>query len=788
VRAIRKPLLAALVLASCICAFAAPMTSLHVVDTAGDGISAGSDLISVDLQHDTRQVSITLKTAAEFSAPNTQLLLDTDSDSKTGFQDVAGGFDLLIEGTVVYRFAGSDQTAWNWTRVAEVSRKSAADSVTLRLDRPLLGPTDTGLMVRTISADYQEIDRVPDQGLMTITALAQELSKPQPAAQIKDASGDAKDQDRDLTELRISQSQGQLRIELKTTGTGTFDQTLILFDTDSNPKTGYRSPNIVGYGFDYLLTGGQVHSFVGAEQDAWAWSIAGAAQVHSKPREFSATFAANLLKAQRVDVAVLMMSSDWQSVIDAAPDHGAVPITIIPAGQKPADKISMAAPRANRSKLSRQRVAEANNFYCYYGSGRVAELSHYDIVIAHAPQMAAEDIARLKQLGVVVVGYLTVGEDEKLRRANGTGPDGQASWYFDDDDDGKPDQNSIWKSYYANANDPAWREDRVAEARRLIDSDGYDGIFLDTLDTASAFPTSKPGMIRLVRELREALPEAPIVLNQGYPLLPDLAPLSDAIMLESFTATYDFRTKQYVMHSPASLDWSRGVAQRILKPVLDQHPLRVLVLDYALPQDRERIQIAADRAATFGFLFAAGPITLDQVYVTDMIGKPDPKWLRKQATPDALKHTLSETKLGWPKGTVLMPSGCHSGYTVRPLVNPETDRSSVHWADAAWASAEDGEDAWLEIQLPTPLSGGALRVQFATDSGRLHASRAYRVEIRRKGEWKLVEAVQDNIAAVRTHRLPEEAFDGIRLYQAVGDGSQLRPDLMWLEQVAWAGH
>ena len=263
----------------------------------------------------------------------------------------------------------------------------------------------------------------------------------------------------------------------------------------------------------------------------------------------------------------------------------------------------------------------------------------------------------------------------------------------------------------------------------------------------------------------------------------DLAPMADGLMLESFTATYDFRTHKYLLHTPSSLDWTRGVAQRIIAPVLAKHPLKVLVLDYALPGDKENIRVAADRAVTFGYLFAIGPISLDAVYNTGIDGEPNSKWLASQATPESLRYTLENTTNGFPAGTIVTPSSCFSGYKVNAVVDGISDRESLYWADAAWASAEDGDAAWLELRFPNPVSSGVLKIHWAVDNGRLHASRQYRLDVLRGGKWDSVVSVIDNSAAVSRHKLPNEPFDAIRIEQPAGGGSSARPDLMWVAQV-----
>src|SRR5256885_6895932 len=155
--------------------------------------------------------------------------------------------------------------------------------------------------------------------------------------------------------------------------------------------------------------------------------------------------------------------------------------------------------------------------------------------------MTAANVGALNARGVVTIGYISVGEDEQLRVGNGKGPGGKASWYFDRDKDGRPDMNDIWKSVYANAADPAWRADRIAEAHRLVNEYGYQGFFLDTIEVPDIFPESRPGMLQLVQELRREFPDKVIVANRAFSLLkePGVSGNIDGILFESFSSHYD---------------------------------------------------------------------------------------------------------------------------------------------------------------------------------------------------------------------------------------------------------
>ena len=306
------------------------------------------------------------------------------------------------------------------------------------------------------------------------------------------------------------------------------------------------------------------------------------------------------------------------------------PIVLVSLLLAAAPEASMPSPPIS---AARQRVREAKSYYCYYGAGRVEELAKFDFVILHAPAATPEVVKELKQRGVVTIGYISCGEDETIRVDDGTGPGGKASWYFDKDHDGKPDMQPVWKAPFVNAADPKWRQDRVAEAKRLVETVGFDGIFLDTVDDVTIYPETFDGMVALIQNFRRALPDSPIVMNQSWELLQKVAPVIDGFMLEGFSTSYDFDAKTY-RRNPAKWD-DDGLAavKKYVLPTRQAHPFQVIVLDYAKPEQTEMIREAANRAATLGFLHAVAPVSLDDVYHVNVAGRRDPKWLNKQAGP-----------------------------------------------------------------------------------------------------------------------------------------------------------
>lgn len=751
-----------------------------VTDPVGDAGGGAADISAVEASGQGNQLRVFVHAGSDEGLAITQVLIDTDLDAGTGHQAASIGADLLIEGQSLYRFAGDDPAQWTWEPAGNVALTIKDNTLTARVPGDLLGSDRVSLVVRTLDSGYAVLDQAPDDAGLLVSI--------KPAEKATEALGDTDDKPRDIESVTSLQDGGAVTLTVTAAAAFDFATTLIFFDADGNAATGFAPSADPGCGFEYMLSGGTLSRHVGNDRSAWTWESVGQADLAVSGRSLRVTFNPALIGTDVLRFAVWNMSADWQSPVDIAPDHGLYELKLDADAVEPmkaAPTIEFAPAKANADLPSRQRVAESDSFYCYYGSGKAAELSHYDVVILHSPQMELDNIAALNERGVVTIGYISVGEDDTFREGDASGPGGMASWYFDRDGDGAADRNGIWNSWYANAADPKWRADRVAEAKRLVEVEGYDGIFLDTLDTAQIYPDSADGMVQLVAELRDAIPDSPIILNQGFKLFDRLAPMADGLMLESFTATFDFQSKQYMLNYDASIDAHTRNVRRNLLPVLETHPMPIFVLDYAKADDTEAIQTAADRAATFGFQFAAAPIYLDEVYINGIVGTPDPKWLQMQATPESMSLVLAEPANGFPAGTKLVPSSCFAGYSVAALVDGVQDRSTLHWTQAAWASSETQEQTWLAIELPEARSGGVLGITWAIDSGLTHTSLDYTVEVRRGDAWvKVGEAEGVQNVAVSTHALHDEPYTGIRLVQPSDGGSVHRPEIMWVGQLS----
>jgi uncharacterized protein (TIGR01370 family) len=244
----------------------------------------------------------------------------------------------------------------------------------------------------------------------------------------------------------------------------------------------------------------------------------------------------------------------------------------------------------------REQIKMIRNYMIYYGRGRADELAHYHLAIVQPETLIASELAQLRAHGTLVVAYLSIGEAEPSR-----------PWF----QDGRVDQkwllglNRNWGSYFVDARQPGWQR-----LMRTLMGDylarGFDGVFLDTVDTAEAFPETRQGMIDLIHALRQAYPDALLVQNRGFNLIADVATSIDAVMFEGVSTTYNFTTKTYGVADNAS-------TARKLEALGKTTGLPILALDYVPPDQPKTAAWAMNVATGYGFIPAVSVIQLDDI-------------------------------------------------------------------------------------------------------------------------------------------------------------------------------
>ncbi len=247
----------------------------------------------------------------------------------------------------------------------------------------------------------------------------------------------------------------------------------------------------------------------------------------------------------------------------------------------------------------------------YYGGRFSDKLLQYETLVLGLQNFSPGDLRKLQTNNVRVIAYISIGETDVLISGDGKGPGGYASWYFDEDGDGKPDQNPNWGSYYVNAGNKKWHDyvlDKVIPSLpRQIN-----GLFLDTVDTTEIYEETRDDMIDLIGEIRQRYPDYFIVQNRGFNLIKDTAKSVDAVLFEDFSTHYDFENRLYERWFGDDLLYTQDMAV-LLNQVKRTHPLEIWSLDYRESKDRDLLAHTLTRAARFGFLASSTNIEITRL-------------------------------------------------------------------------------------------------------------------------------------------------------------------------------
>jgi uncharacterized protein (TIGR01370 family) len=237
------------------------------------------------------------------------------------------------------------------------------------------------------------------------------------------------------------------------------------------------------------------------------------------------------------------------------------------------------------SSVSTGSIAARDRWAAYYSDqARPEEFRGYGLVVFDADRHPA--LEPLAAGGTTVLGYLSLGEIERHR-----------AWFAEVRQMGiLLGENRNWPgSYYVDLRDPGWQRIVIGRLVPALLTQGFRGVFLDTLDDPVELERLDPercrGMaaaaIALVKELRRTFPSVTIMMNRGYALLAEVGGHIDIALGESVYGTYDFERKLY--RAVPAAEYREQV--QVLKQARKRNPaLRICSLDYWDPADREGIR------------------------------------------------------------------------------------------------------------------------------------------------------------------------------------------------------
>lgn len=245
----------------------------------------------------------------------------------------------------------------------------------------------------------------------------------------------------------------------------------------------------------------------------------------------------------------------------------------------------------------------------YYGGPiELSAFQKFDLLIfdseVHPP------LAPLKADGKTVLGYLSLGQADPRR-----------NFYhvFTEKNLLLPASPEIITQYVINIRKPEWSQYVLDTMMPAIMAEGFDGIFIDTLDNViqpeQADPKKYPDMIKssvlLVKAIRARYPNIKIMVNRGFELLPFIANDIDMELAESLY-TNVLPGDKHVIREPQEYQSLMALLQNAR---LQSPSLKVYSLDYWPPQDKEGVvRLYQDERKKFGFIPYVSTMDLQSVY------------------------------------------------------------------------------------------------------------------------------------------------------------------------------
>ncbi|PIR20008.1 MAG: hypothetical protein COV45_08520 [Deltaproteobacteria bacterium CG11_big_fil_rev_8_21_14_0_20_47_16] len=152
--------------------------------------------------------------------------------------------------------------------------------------------------------------------------------------------------------------------------------------------------------------------------------------------------------------------------------------------------------------------------------------------------------SQFKQVSTKLFAYISIGEVNNTRSwwAQVKG----ASWLVE--------PNPDWPgAFRVDVRAKAWRQLLMNTLIPKIVSQGFTGIFLDTIDVPlyleeknpNLYQGSRAALVDLIKSIHKKFPQLGIIPNNGFPILPDIGNIITGALAEDVYTRYNFATKTY---------------------------------------------------------------------------------------------------------------------------------------------------------------------------------------------------------------------------------------------------
>jgi len=209
----------------------------------------------------------------------------------------------------------------------------------------------------------------------------------------------------------------------------------------------------------------------------------------------------------------------------------------------------------------------------------------------------------------ILIAYVSLGQAENYR----------AYWPKVKNESWIVKKDPHWSgSYWVDVRNPRWRALVLYEIIPQIIEQGFDGIFMDTLDTAGALERISPteyfgsvkAMVEFVKEIHETYPKLLLISNNGYEILPKIAPYLNGFAVEGINSNLDLKKGGIKSVDPER----REKRIQILHKLMREYKLPVFTLDYVGQNDRASAERCFFESRKLGFKPYVSEADRDRIY------------------------------------------------------------------------------------------------------------------------------------------------------------------------------
>ncbi len=246
----------------------------------------------------------------------------------------------------------------------------------------------------------------------------------------------------------------------------------------------------------------------------------------------------------------------------------------------------------------------------FYGvNPPVNTLSQFDRLVLESENVTASEHADLKQHGSATYAYLSVGEVNPQRSWSNLI---QPEWVMG--------TNTSWNSQVLDLTARGWQSFLLQRVDALVQQ-GYDGLFLDTMDSYFLFATDPASqsaqqaeLANLLYRIKRKHPSLRLIANRGFEIIDSVAGYLESVAAESLFSRWNNNSRSYEPVPAADNQW---LTSKLIE-VKSKHNLDVIAIDYVSPAERSKARDVAKQIAALGFTpWVANP-TLDYIGVSNL--------------------------------------------------------------------------------------------------------------------------------------------------------------------------